>query len=235
MTNILAIDTSGEACSVALSVKGEVREIFEVIPRLHARKLLPMVQAILAESELSLSSLDAVAFGRGPGSFTGLRICAGVAQGLAFGIDIPTLPVSSLAALAQGVYRTVGAEHIVTLLDARMDELYVGCYQIVGGTAALVETQTEELLLSPLQLDQHRPLLISSSAWQGVGDGWRFADRFPDFARQVSVIERPSYPHAQDILTLAADALKKGLQVPAEQALPVYLRDKTAWRRIGEQ
>lgn len=235
MTNILAIDTSGEACSVALSVKGEVTEIFEVIPRLHARKLLPMVQSILAESELTLSSLDAIAFGRGPGSFTGLRICAGVAQGLAFGADLPTLPVSSLAAMAQGVYRTRGAGQIVTLLDARMDELYLGCYEIKQGVARLLEVQGEDRLLSPQQLNDLAELLPSPDVWLGVGDGWRFADQFPEFAGPLTVTEEPVHPHAQDILTLAHDALKKGLQVPAEQALPVYLRDKTAWRRIHEQ
>lgn len=235
MTNILAIDTSGEACSVALSVKGEVAEIFEVIPRLHARKLLPMVQSILAESELTLSSLNAIAFGRGPGSFTGLRICAGVAQGLAFGADLPTLPVSSLAALAQGVYRAHGAEQIMTLLDARMDELYFGCYEIKQGLACLLEEQGEDWLLSPQQLNELVGLLPVPDAWLGVGDGWRFTNQFADFFQQVTVIEEPVYPHAQDILTLAHDAFKKGLQVPAEQALPVYLRDKTAWRRINAQ
>ncbi|MEZ5523828.1 MAG: tRNA (adenosine(37)-N6)-threonylcarbamoyltransferase complex dimerization subunit type 1 TsaB [Pseudomonadales bacterium] len=235
MTNILAIDTSGEACSVALSVNGEMQETFEVIPRLHARRLLPMVQAILADSELSLSSLDAIAFGRGPGSFTGLRICAGVAQGLAFGAELPVLPVSSLAALAQGIYRGEGCTHTAVLLDARMNELYAGCYEVVDGIACLHSAMPEELLVAPEQLAQSLAPIQVSRDWKGVGDGWQFASAFPDLARQIRFDNEVVHVHAVDILTLALDAFGKGEQVSADMALPVYLRDKTAWRRIEEQ
>ena len=234
MTKILAIDTSGDACSVALSVGDEVLERFEIMPRLHARRLLPMVQVLLAESELSLHALDAIAFGRGPGSFTGLRICAGVAQGLAFGADLPTLPVSSLAALAQGVYRSSQQKHIVTLLDARMGELYFACFGIKNGLVRAVDVQTQEQLLAPSQLEKNTALLAAGSDWIGVGDGWRFADLFPGFSQQVKFSDEVVHARAMDIVTLALHDFQNGEQLPAEQALPVYLRGKSAWRRLGE-
>jgi len=232
MTKLLAIDTSGEACSVALSTGGEVLEQFEVIPRLHARKLLPMVQSLLAEAELSVNSLDAIAFGRGPGSFTGLRICAGVVQGLAFAADIPTLPISSLAALAQGVYRRHGHDHILTVLDARMAELYWAGYQVVDGRVLLIG---EEQLTVPAELDQSQSLLKAESGWVGIGDGFKFAAEFPGHVMPaVTVLDEAFHVQAQDIITLAQYDYQAGLQVPAEQALPVYLRGKTAWRKVGE-
>ena len=233
MTKILAIDTSGEACSVALCVGDEVREQFEVIPRLHARKLLPMVQSLLAEAQLSVNALDAIAFGRGPGSFTGLRICAGVVQGLAFAADIPTLPISSLAALAQGVYRRHGHEHILTVLDARMAELYWAGYQVDDGRVILLG---DEQLTTPAQLDLSQPLLTKPVSWVGVGDGWKFAAEFPEHVMPcVSVLGESCHVQARDILTLANYDFQAGLQVPAEQALPVYLRGKTAWRKVGDK
>lgn len=232
MTKLLAIDTSGEACSVALSMGGEVLEQFEVIPRLHARKLLPMVQSLLAEAELPINSLDAIAFGRGPGSFTGLRICAGVVQGLAFAADIPTLPISSLAALAQGVCRRHGSDYILTVLDARMAELYWAGYKVVDGRALLIG---EEQLTAPAELDQSQSLLKVESEWVGIGDGFKFATEFPAHVMPcVTVLDDAFYVQAQDIITLAQYDYLAGLQVPAEQALPVYLRGKTAWRKVGE-
>lgn len=233
MTKILAIDTSGEACSVALDIDGRVLETFEIIPRLHARSLLPMVHSLLAEAEMTVGSLDAIAFGRGPGSFTGLRICAGVVQGLAFAADVPTLPTSSLAALAQGVFRRTGHQHILTVLDARMAELYWAGFQVVDGCAVLLG---DEQLSAPAQLDLTTNLLSAEKSWVGVGDGWKFADQFPAHVLPaVTVLQEDSHVQARDIITLAQADFLAGKQLPAEQALPVYLRGKTAWRKMGEK
>ncbi len=233
MTKLLAIDTSGEACSVALSIGDEVLEQFEVMPRLHARKLLPMVQSLLAEADITVSALDAIAFGRGPGSFTGLRICAGVVQGLAFAADVPTLPISSLAALAQGVNRRHGHEFILPVLDARMDELYWASYRMVDGCACLLG---EEQLTAPEALDLSQTLLSADGHWVSVGDGWKLAEQFPaHIAANVQHLDESCHVQAGDIIRLAQRDFLAGLQVPAEQALPVYLRGKTAWRKVGEQ
>lgn len=125
-TRILAIDTATEACSVAVWNQGEIHALFELCPREHTQRILPMVQQVLAESGLALNQLDALAFGRGPGSFTGVRIGIGIAQGLALGADLPMLGISTLQTMAQGAWRVCGAERVLAAIDARMGEVYWG-------------------------------------------------------------------------------------------------------------
>ena len=141
---ILALDTATEACSAALLIDGEIRERFEIAPRAHARLLLPMLEDLLAEAGLKPAQLDAIAFGRGPGSFTGLRIAASVAQGIAFAADLPVLPVSTLAALAWPALRAARADQVFAAIDARMGEIYCAGF----GLAA----QGELLMLSEEQV-----------------------------------------------------------------------------------
>jgi len=142
---LLALDTSTEACTVAIAVDGRAMERFSVGGN-HSEQILPMVQELLAEAGASLKELDAVVFGRGPGSFTGLRIAAGVTQGLAFGADRPVVPVSSLAALAQGQ----NADRVLAAFDARMQQVYWGAY--VRGPGGLVELTGEESVLAPSEI-----------------------------------------------------------------------------------
>src|SRR3989338_484571 len=143
MTVILALDTSTEACSCALQVRGEIIEDYAVIPRQHAQNILPMIQQLLHKAGLTFAQLDAIAFGRGPGSFTGLRIAAGVAQGLALASDLPVLPVSTLAALALQGHADTGDSALLACLDARIDEVYWAWYSIENGLPVL---QGEEVL-----------------------------------------------------------------------------------------
>ena len=124
MTTLLAIDTATEACSVALLHAGKMFSRYAVIPRLHAQQVLPMVRELLDESGIELKQIEAIAFGRGPGAFTGLRIAVGVVQGLAFALDKPVLPVSNLAAIARRAWRDQGADQVAVAIDARMDEVY---------------------------------------------------------------------------------------------------------------
>ncbi len=138
MTTLLALDTATEACSVALLHDGKVLSHYEVIPRLHAQRLLPMVQTLLGEAGVALSAVDAIAFGRGPGAFTGVRIAIGVVQGLAFALQRPVLPVSTLATIAQRAWREHGAAQVAAAIDARMDEVYWGCYREQAGEMQLV-------------------------------------------------------------------------------------------------
>ena len=128
MATLLALDTSTDACSVALQHKGEVLEDFRVIPRQHTKQLLPMVEEILAQAGISPAQLDAIAFGRGPGSFAGLRIATGVAQGLAFATERPVLPISTLEAMALLMMQQ-GQSRVAASLDARMNEVYWACYE----------------------------------------------------------------------------------------------------------
>lgn len=219
MTTLLALDTATEACSVALLHRGGVLSHYEVIPRLHAQRLLPMIQGLLDEAGISLSALDAIAFGRGPGAFTGVRIAIGVVQGLAFALERPVLPISNLAVLAQRAHREQGASQVAAAIDARMDEVYWGCYRLEGGEMRLAGA---EAVLPPEQVDLPR---ATEGDWFGAGTGWGYAARMP-----VSVAAQDAglLPHALDLLTLAGFAWQRGVGVPAEQAQPVYLRDKVA-------
>ncbi|WP_375737584.1 tRNA (adenosine(37)-N6)-threonylcarbamoyltransferase complex dimerization subunit type 1 TsaB [Pseudomonas boanensis] len=220
MTTLLALDTATEACSVALLHDGKVLSHYEVIPRLHAQRLLPMVQTLLAEAGVPLSSLDAIAFGRGPGAFTGVRIAIGVVQGLAFALERPVLPISDLAVLAQRAHREQGATQVASAIDARMDEVYWGCYRLLDGEMRLAGT---EAVLPPERVTLPRD---ASGAWYGAGTGWgTHGARIPvqPYGQSPDLL-----PHAEDLLALARFAWARGEALPADQAQPVYLRDNVA-------
>lgn len=219
MTTLLALDTATEACSVALLHEGRLFTRYDVIPRLHAQRLLPMVQDVLAEAGTALSAVDAIAFGRGPGAFTGVRIAIGVVQGLAFALDRPVLPVSNLAAIAQRAYREHGAEQVAAAIDARMDEVYWGCYRLEEGEMRLSGL---EAVLPPEQVTWPRG---EEGTWFGAGTGWGYAPRMPV---APSAFDAQLLPAAEDVLRLALPAWARGEAVPADQAQPVYLRDKVA-------
>ncbi len=219
MTTLLALDTATEACSVALLHDGKVLSHYEVIPRLHAQRLLPMIKDLLAEAGIAMSALDAIAFGRGPGAFTGVRIAIGVVQGLAFALERPVLPVSNLAVLAQRAFRERGVSQVAAAIDARMDEVYWGCYRETAGEMRLVGAEAvmaPELAALPADI---------TGEWFGAGTGWGYAERIPV---ALSGHDASLLPHAQDLLTLAAFAWHRGEAVQADDAQPVYLRDKVA-------
>ncbi|MFP5424054.1 MAG: tRNA (adenosine(37)-N6)-threonylcarbamoyltransferase complex dimerization subunit type 1 TsaB [Gammaproteobacteria bacterium] len=220
MTTLLALDTATEACSVALLHNGQVLSHYEVIPRLHAQRLLPMIKQLLADAEVPLSALDAIAFGRGPGAFTGVRIAIGVVQGLAFALERPVLPVSNLAVLAQRSLREHGAQQVAAAIDARMDEVYWGCYRAEQGEMRLAGV---EAVLPP-----ERACLPgdASGDWFAAGTGWgTFAARIPV---AVSGQDAAMLPHAEDLLSLARFAWARGEALDADLAQPVYLRDQVA-------
>lgn len=219
MTTLLALDTATEACSVAVLHDGKVLSHYEVIPRLHAQKLLPMIKQIMADIGAPLSAIDAIAFGRGPGAFTGVRIAIGVVQGLAFGLDRPVLPVSTLAVLAQGAFRAHGAQQVAAAIDARMDEVYWGCY---AETAGEMRLQGQEAVLAPEAVALPG---AASGEWFGAGTGWGYAERL---AVKPTAFDAAALPHAQDLLELARFAWARGEAMPADMAQPVYLRDKVA-------
>ncbi len=220
MTTLLALDTATEACSVALLHNGQVFSRYAVIPRLHAQSILPMISEVLAEAGIAKTDLQAIAFGRGPGAFTGLRIAVGVVQGLAFALELPVLPVSNLAAIAQRAYREQGAEQIAVAIDARMDEVYWGCYAVVDGEVRL---QGMEAVLAPERADLPR---TAQGQWFAAGTGWQaYAQRLavPVYGRDEQLL-----PDAQDVLTLARGMWQRGEAITAQAAQPIYLRDQVA-------
>jgi tRNA threonylcarbamoyladenosine biosynthesis protein TsaB len=222
---LLAIETATEACSAALLAGDGLVFRYRVEPRRHSELILPMMDELLAEAGLGMADLDAMAFGRGPGSFTGVRIAAGVVQGAAFACDLPVVPVSTLAALAQGGFRQQGQRRLLPAYDARMGEIYWGAYQV--NADGLVEPVIEDQVAAPeLVADP------GGEEWYGVGSGWQtygeaLAGRL---GGRVAGIAPESNCHARDVALLAAAAFQRGEAVPAEEALPVYLRDKVASR-----
>jgi tRNA threonylcarbamoyladenosine biosynthesis protein TsaB len=223
---LLALDTSTEACSAALMIGTEMRERFEVAPREHGRLILPMIESLLAEADLPLSSLDALAFGRGPGGFTGVRIATGVVQGLAFGADLPVVPVSTLAALAQGALREAGASEVLAAIDARISEVYWGAYR--AGAGGLMVLVGEERVCRPAEAPLPPP-----GQWYGTGTGWgAYSEELQHrLGAQIARWDGQRLPHARDVAALGLAGLAAGCAVPAERALPVYLRDQVAWRK----
>lgn len=219
--NILAIDTSGETCSAALLCGGDLRQLLEFAPRRHGELILDMMDRLLADAGLKLGALDALAFGHGPGSFTGVRIATAVVQGAAFGAGLGVVGVSTLAALAQGHFRASGHRRVLTALDARMGEVYWGAYEVSG--AGLTEPLAQELVVPPQAVP-----VPAGGGWHGVGSG--FAAYAEDLRRVLGAALVAVVPEqvceARDIALLAQDAWRRGLAVAPELALPVYLRDR---------
>ncbi|HEY0720735.1 MAG TPA: tRNA (adenosine(37)-N6)-threonylcarbamoyltransferase complex dimerization subunit type 1 TsaB [Gammaproteobacteria bacterium] len=226
---LIAIETSTEACSAALLIDNEVVESYRLAPRQHTELILPMLDELLAQAELARSQLDAVAFGRGPGAFTGVRIATGVAQGIAFALDIPVAPVSTLAALAHGAWRERGDNLIASAIDARMEELYWGCYQIEGSGLAIL--RGEELVCTP-----QRVTLPPGAGWFGAGSGWGpyGVTLQAQLGASLSGYQAERFPHAYDIALLGATLWQAGQAVSADAALPVYLRDQVVQKKAPD-
>jgi tRNA threonylcarbamoyladenosine biosynthesis protein TsaB len=224
---ILALDCSTEYCSAALLLSGEIIERNEQAGQRHSELVLAMVDAVLAEGKLTLSQLDAVAFGAGPGSFTGLRIACGVAQGLAFGASRPVVAVPTLLALAQAS----DASRVLAVLDARMGEVYLAAYDRTAGTWQTV--------IAPCLCKPDVAPLLTGNQWLGIGSGFSVHDDKlrRSYAGNLGEVDAKSYPQARHIAALAYDEWRAGRSVSAAAALPLYIRDKVAFteneRRIA--
>lgn len=224
MPSILALDTSTDACSVALLHQGQIREDFRLAPRQHTHLLLPMVYELLAEAQVSLQQLDGIAFGRGPGSFAGIRIATGAAQGLGLAADLPLLPISTLRALAHAAAPRYAQALLVAALDARMDEIYCAAWQPQG---AQLTQEMAEAVLPPaaLCLPQHQQIV-------GIGSGWRYLESMSAVVRtQVQQVEADVHPRASAMAELAREELNAGRGLAPELAQPVYLRDQVAVKK----
>lgn len=220
--NYLALDTSTESCSVALLYDGEISHHRYVSTREHANLLLPMVQELLQTAGATMPELQGIAFGCGPGSFTGLRIAASCAQGLAYAQGLPVVGVSSLAAVAQGAKRELGIKQAAVAMDARMGQVYWGCYDLSDSKPKLA---APEAVCDPTDVK-----LPEGNQWVGIGTGW---DEYATALESVTagtVIRHMGNrrPEAQDVLMLALPSFASGETLTPEQALPNYLRDKVA-------
>jgi tRNA threonylcarbamoyladenosine biosynthesis protein TsaB len=215
---ILAVETSTEYCSVALWQDGTLSERCELVGQKHSEVLMQMLDALLRDAGIGIRDIDGIGYGKGPGSFTGVRIACGVAQGLALGAEVSVAGVCTLEALAQAS----GRDKVVAALDARMGELYLAAYEKRDGIwlAAM-----EPCLCKP---DDAPPL--SGAGWFGAGSGFGISDAalVAHFGGQLIGMDALAMPRAGAVAELAAAAFARGHAVDAAQALPLYLRDKVA-------
>jgi tRNA threonylcarbamoyladenosine biosynthesis protein TsaB len=219
---ILALDTATEACSVSLGIGDRSIDRYVELERGHAEQLLPMVGAVLAEGGISLSSLDAIAFGRGPGGFTGVRLAASVAQGLAFGAQVGVVPISDLAAVAQRVVQlNPGVRRVLVANDARMREVYWATFEVDG-----------VLTSSPERVSPAADVLLPadrSLVWAAAGRGLLAWPELAERCRAAGAeLHLDLLPRASEVLTLARAAVAAHKILDPVDALPVYVRDRVA-------
>ena len=217
--NLLAIETASDSCSAAVLSGDEVFAVSEVAPRRHNELILSMCEEVLAHAQLSLAQIDAVAFGRGPGAFTGVRLAASVTQGIAMAQDLPVVPVSSLAALAQAAYHSHKAPQIFSCMDARMQEVYCALFEPTE--FEIVQCIGEEQVIKPERIE-----IVVNQDCYGVGSGWRpYAKILLERCGNSIAFDADALPQAQFVATLAKHYFAQGKSVFAIEALPVYLRD----------
>ncbi|NNS05421.1 tRNA (adenosine(37)-N6)-threonylcarbamoyltransferase complex dimerization subunit type 1 TsaB [Erwinia rhapontici] len=227
-TRILAIDTATEACSVALLNEDRLLAHFELCAREHTQRILPLVQQILQEGGVALKDLDALAFGRGPGSFTGVRIGIGIAQGLALGANLPLIGVSTLKTMAQSAWRLHGASRVLAAIDARMGEVYWAEYQ--RDEQGNWQGEETEAVLKPDAAAARMAAL--SGQWACVGTGWQAWPQLAENSALALTLSDVTLPCAEDMLPLAQQALAAGMTVAPEHAEPTYLRNEVTWKKL---
>lgn len=227
---ILAIDASTDACSAALAIDGKVDVIFEIAPQQHSQLILQQCDSLLKKAGLLPSQLDAIAFGRGPGSFTGLRIAAGVTQGIAFANNLPVIPISTLAAQAQQICHLYPDHTLLSTIDARMKEIYWGAFKLSNG---MLQTQCDERVgrANTIKLSETQSIIAIGSGWKAYSaeltetlSNTQLSEAFPDV--------RPS---AKEIAILAIEEFRNNHVLPADKAIPVYLRNNVAKKSQRKQ
>jgi len=219
--NLLALDTSSNACSIALQVGDSISEKHVVEPREHTKILLPMIEQILHDAGISLSALDAVVLGNGPGSFIGMRIGASVAQGICHGIGIKIVPVSSLAAIAAEVICEHGARKVLVAQDARMHEVYLARFHADDDGLPIANDEEKICEIGPLQ--------VPDDEYVAAGGGWsRYPELLAHNSSLISVTADVRYPRARFLARIGARAIQAGLAIPPDALVPAYLRSKVA-------
>lgn len=222
MSYILAIETSLQACSVALITGEQVFYQAEIAERQQSQHILALINQVMVKAKISLDRLDAIAFSSGPGSFTGIRLAAVVAQGIALAENLPLIPVSTLRALAQSAYAELAYDHVLVAVDARRAEIYWGVYQL--STAGIMQAQQNDSRCNP-----NLASLPLVEKWVGVGDGWDvYAQQLHEIIQPVAIYPKLKVD-AKQLAKIAAFEYVQGNYVLAEEALPNYLLDASAW------
>jgi tRNA threonylcarbamoyladenosine biosynthesis protein TsaB len=221
--NVLAIETSTTACCLGLRQGDQTMEQFVQLKRTHSREILPRIASLLADTGVELSALDLIVYGKGPGSFTGLRIAVGVVQGLGYGLGIPVVGISTLACCAQGRYREFGDTNIVVAETARADEVFFGAYGVVDGHVRPVQADG-------MYLASELPAM-AARRWVGIGSAWHQRPEMElALGNNMAEIQAEVYPRAPDLLDLGILEWQAGRATEALQATPEYLREQVASR-----
>jgi tRNA threonylcarbamoyladenosine biosynthesis protein TsaB len=232
MTAILAIETATDACSVALYREGEYSQCHEVLPRQHNQRLFSMLSDMLPRGQLRDHGIEALVYGNGPGSFTGLRIAASAVQGLAYASDLPVIAVSTLACQAATALRfglVDGRRPVLSTLEARANEIYWAIFAVDDG---LPQLQSGPMATAPEQLE----LQAASGEIDVIGTGARRLDEFPGtIAERLSGVYPELLPEARDLIPLALDRIARGERQNALQVQPLYVRDEISWKKVSEQ
>ena len=226
---LLAVETATEACSAALMIDGDITEQFCITTNGHSKLILPMIDALMADAGLKPTDLDGLAFGCGPGSFTGIRIATGIIQGIAFALDLPVVPVSNLAAVAQDFFDHNPENLAFVAMDARMNEIYWGVYQRnADGYAELIGKET---VLPSNEVE------FPDVSGVGIGSGWKIYNQelLTHLSQRIIRYEVDNLPRARAVAHLGVEGFKQGLAVAVEHAMPVYLRDKVAKKESERQ
>ncbi|WP_299008719.1 tRNA (adenosine(37)-N6)-threonylcarbamoyltransferase complex dimerization subunit type 1 TsaB [uncultured Shewanella sp.] len=223
---ILALDTSTESCSVALMTDGSTYQQQVDAPREHSQRLLPMVDSVLKQAQVSLKDIELIAYGRGPGSFTGIRICTSMTQGLALGLNVPVIGISTLAAMAQIAITEEGAKQVLCAIDARMGEVYWGQFIDVNGMATLVG---EERVSRPEEVTMQLDAAVSIYC---AGTGFDAYPELLSLTDKMSLCEQAKFPKASAMLALAQMGYQQGDATSVDELAPVYLRDTVTWKKL---
>lgn len=239
MSNILVFDTSSSWCSAALSINGTLYSVSEMQPRKHAQLLMPMIDGLCHEAGIKPAELDGIAFGKGPGSFTGLRIAVSVAQGLSLATGAKLYGISSLQALAWQGMKQHGVSCVVAMMNAHMGEVFYGAYRRLNDS--ILETVIDDALCKPelvdltAIVDETHTGADKLNDWLGAGDGFQFESELSVSIKNLSVIKQDVFPLAESMMDLALVAWNNNEFTAPELQQPVYLRDTVAWKKLSEQ
>lgn len=222
---ILALDTATEACSVALHHHEKITSLHEISPRSHTQRILPMVDELLTQANIKINDVDFLVFGRGPGSFTGVRVGVSVAQGLAMGANLPVVAVSNLKAMAEEAYQKLGAENVFALIDARMNEVYFAQFERNGEQWREVVAEqvcSPEKAISQFQISENMVV---------VGTGWAAYSQFSEQNLSL-VVSDITLPSAEYMLSIAEVEIQNSNTQSALEIEPVYLRNEVTWEKL---
>ncbi|SQH76421.1 putative peptidase [Shewanella benthica] len=223
---ILSLDTCTESCSASLVSKGKIYHELAIVPREHSQRILPMIDSVLSQANIKITAVDLIAYGRGPGSFTGIRICTSMTQGLALGQDIPVIGLSSLQTMAQTVYDDQGGEQIVAAIDARMGEVYWCQFVVKDGIA---EPVSSEVVIAP---DLVTLAPDTQGAILATGTGFDTYPQLLELSHELVPADNVKFPDAKSMLALAKQGYTRGLSTSVDKLAPVYVRDTVTWKKL---